>query len=143
MLRRIIKKLYCREKNRKKLIDTESQSALNKIWATGMQEEMQFWYNWFKEKGGQWKVSYLKRLNPDAIVEGQLANYVRLAQNEAEKEDYQGTHQWNFCIDNNEYIIWNRYIRISIDEFFSKKAATVYLGMDNQYEEIVVLQKIG
>lgn len=36
--------------------------------------------------------------------------------NEAEKEGYTGFHQWNFCEENQRFIIWNKNKRIDVNE---------------------------
>ncbi len=36
--------------------------------------------------------------------------------NEAESEQYQGLHQWNFCQQDGQFVIWNRQRRIVVDE---------------------------
>jgi SAM-dependent methyltransferase len=39
--------------------------------------------------------------------------------NEAEAEGYEGFHQWNFDLQHDHFIIWNRNIRIDASEYFS------------------------
>jgi len=43
--------------------------------------------------------------------------------NEAENERYQDMHQWNFCEENGQFIIWNKDARHNITEMFAYKAA--------------------
>lgn len=45
--------------------------------------------------------------------------------NEAEKENYVGFHQWNFCQDGDRFVIWNGSARIDVNEALRKKAEVV------------------
>ncbi len=42
--------------------------------------------------------------------------------NEAEKENYVGFHQWNFCQADNQFVIWNEKTRISINDILTEHA---------------------
>jgi SAM-dependent methyltransferase len=42
--------------------------------------------------------------------------YLDHAINEGKNEGYRGMHQWNFTEEKGEYIIWNRRMRVSVDE---------------------------
>lgn len=42
--------------------------------------------------------------------------------NEAEKENYTGFHQWNFCEENKEFIIWNKDTKINVNETLKGRA---------------------
>lgn len=46
--------------------------------------------------------------------------------NVGEKEGYDGLHQWNFCWQDGEFIIWNNDLRISVNKELSG-IADVYL----------------
>jgi hypothetical protein len=45
------------------------------------------------------------------------------AVNEAERQSYHGLHQWNFCQENNQFILWNAKERINVNEAFKNFAA--------------------
>lgn len=42
--------------------------------------------------------------------------YVGVFENEAEKEAYDGLHQWNFTVDDGTLFLWNKQQRICLDE---------------------------
>lgn len=46
------------------------------------------------------------------------------ATNEAENENYEGFHQWNFDADSGRFIIWNKQTRIDANDHFAKYAST-------------------
>ena len=51
--------------------------------------------------------------------------YLRHAHNEGERQKYHGLHQWNFCEENNRFIVWRGDSRVDVLEA---------LGMDVQCE---------
>lgn len=44
------------------------------------------------------------------------------ATNEAENENYEGFHQWNFDVIDGAFVVWNKEVQINADEYFSKFA---------------------
>ena len=36
--------------------------------------------------------------------------------NEAENMEYQGFHQWNFCVENEDFIIWDKQSHVSVKD---------------------------
>lgn len=47
-----------------------------------------------------------------------LTHYV----NEAEQEHYEGLHQWNFCLEDEQFVIWNKHDRIVVAEHLPSAA---------------------
>jgi hypothetical protein len=41
---------------------------------------------------------------------------LRHYENEAETANYEGFHQWNFCVDDGHFIIWNPESRLSVND---------------------------
>jgi SAM-dependent methyltransferase len=74
-----------------------------------------------------------------AIDVVKIDHHVRLAHqpNEAEREQYVGLHQWNFCSDNGRFIIWNRQRRIDVTELLSPFATVTSLGKDPAPEILI------
>jgi SAM-dependent methyltransferase len=62
------------------------------------------------------------------------------ANNEAEKEKYVGFHQWNFCREDDTFIIWNKDTRIDVNEEL-KDLAELRITGDNAWN-IVEMRKI-
>ncbi len=60
--------------------------------------------------------------------------------NEAEKENYVGFHQWNFCQQDGKFIIWNKHERIDVREVL-KKEAQVSIHGDAQWN-VVEIRKL-
>ncbi len=63
--------------------------------------------------------------NPLLIIKNMLAlvkvnRYMLLehATNEAENENYFGLHQWNFNVENGDFVVWNKQLRHNITEIF-------------------------
>jgi hypothetical protein len=50
------------------------------------------------------------------------------AANEAEKANYVGFHQWNICMENNEFILWNKSARINVSEELKQIAKFAVTG---------------
>ena len=57
--------------------------------------------------------------------------------NEAEKENYVGFHQWNFCKENNHFVIWNRKSRITVNDIF-KEHADIKITGDDSYNVVEI-----
>jgi SAM-dependent methyltransferase len=57
--------------------------------------------------------------------------------NEAEKESYKGFHQWNFCRENDYFVIWNRKNRIPVNDIF-KEQAYIQIAGDNTYNLVEI-----
>lgn len=51
-------------------------------------------------------------------------------QNEAEAEKYHGLHQWNFCEQGGDFIIWNKSARHNVTELFRATYVTVAHAKD-------------
>jgi SAM-dependent methyltransferase len=65
------------------------------------------------------------------------------AKNEAEREDYQGFHQWNLCVENNEFFIWRKEIRYNISKMF-KKATDINIEKTNEdWVGVIITKKAG
>lgn len=47
-----------------------------------------------------------------------LTHYI----NEAEQEHYEGLHQWNFCLDDEQFVIWNKRERLVVAEHLPSAA---------------------
>lgn len=48
--------------------------------------------------------------------------------NEAERENYAGFHQWNFCREGEKFIIWNKGARIDVNEALRGQAEVTISG---------------
>src|SRR5512135_2362239 len=50
---------------------------MNKVtWEKGVQNEKEFWTDWFKNKGGQWSKDYANRLDADLPFQEYLVEYL-------------------------------------------------------------------
>lgn len=61
--------------------------------------------------------------------------------NEAEGGDYTGLHQWNFCVDDDDLIIWNKQSRHSLRAEFRGLAEVVELSDPGSEWVVAVLKK--
>jgi SAM-dependent methyltransferase len=61
--------------------------------------------------------------------------------NEAEKGKYVGFHQWNFCREDDKFIIWNKDTRIDVHEAL-KSLAEVTISGDQDWN-VVEIRKMG
>lgn len=59
--------------------------------------------------------------------------------NEAEKENYNGFHQWNFCEENNQFIIWDKDTTINVNDVLAGKAEVMITG--NMNSNVVEIKK--
>ena len=57
--------------------------------------------------------------------------------NEAEKESYDGFHQWNFCKEKNHFVIWNIDSKINVTDIF-KEQADIQITGDNTYNVVEI-----
>lgn len=62
--------------------------------------------------------------------------------NEAEKENYVGFHQWNFCREKNEFIIWNREDKINVNEELKGHAEVAITG-DESWTNVEIRKMDG
>ena len=51
--------------------------------------------------------------------------------NEGENESYEGFHQWNFDVENDDFVIWNRTDRINASKFFAESAVVTAIKKEN------------
>lgn len=69
--------------------------------------------------------------------------YVILAHNvnEAENENYEGMHQWNFCAEhdeqNRDFVIWNRSLRIGVNQLLKSIADLESLTQQDHFVMVV------
>jgi SAM-dependent methyltransferase len=63
------------------------------------------------------------------------------ATNEAERENYTGFHQWNLCIENDNFFIWRKEIKYCISKIFEKYTDIILKGT-NDYCEVAIIKKI-
>lgn len=61
--------------------------------------------------------------------------------NEAENANYEGFHQWNFCVENRDMIVWNRSARESLKSHLNSHAEIVSISPDGDNWVSVVLNK--
>jgi len=66
---------------------------------------------------------------------------LRHAMNEAERENYSGFHQWNLCIENNNFFIWRKEIKYCISKIFGKYI-DIALNGANDYCEVAITKKL-
>jgi SAM-dependent methyltransferase len=78
------------------------------------------------------------------LKEGSYA-YLEHAENEAEWENYDGTHHWNFTEVDGHFIIWSTERRIDVSVLCSKYAsiAVQRIFEGNRYKIIVDIKKIN
>ncbi len=57
---------------------------------------------------------------------------------EAEREQYQGFHQWNFRVEGEDLIVWNRSGRASLRAAIGARAEVVELGPDPNWAWVVL-----
>ena len=63
--------------------------------------------------------------------------------NEAEKQEYQGFHQWNFCVENEDFIIWDKQSRVSVKDRLRGLAEIVEISPSGSDWVQAVLRKVG
>jgi ubiquinone/menaquinone biosynthesis C-methylase UbiE len=66
---------------------------------------------------------------------------MRHARNEGETQGYQGLHQWNLCIDDSDYLIWNPEVRTSVLSEFGDWAELVHLERPGGPWELAIIEK--
>jgi len=67
---------------------------------------------------------------------------LRHIENEAEKENYMGFHQWNLCVENNNFLIWRKEIKYCISKMFEKYIDVSFEKTDGYYFGVVIIKKI-
>jgi SAM-dependent methyltransferase len=60
--------------------------------------------------------------------------------NEAENGNYVGLHQWNFCAENGHFVIWNRKMRISVNDALSDIAHVTVKESEAAEQEKAMVQ---
>jgi SAM-dependent methyltransferase len=66
---------------------------------------------------------------------------MRHARDEGESKGYDGLHQWNLCIEDGDYLIWNREVRTSVRSEFGDWSKLVHLEDPRPPWELVVVEK--
>lgn len=73
---------------------------------------------------------------------------LRHTENEGQRENYQGLHQWNLSIHNeeNSFVIWNEEVRYDIKKMFSAYADFVYYpetceGEGGNFNKVIITKK--
>lgn len=66
---------------------------------------------------------------------------LRHADNEAERENYNGLHQWNLTIENSEFFIWNKSIRYNITQLFQNCCDFSYRQDAQSNNHVVIIRK--
>jgi SAM-dependent methyltransferase len=61
--------------------------------------------------------------------------------NEAESMSYAGFHQWNFCADNGDFVIWNREIRLCVNEVLGDEAKVTVRQSEADQQLLISLRK--
>ena len=64
------------------------------------------------------------------VVKNDCCVFLSHATNEAERENYSGFHQWNFCMEGDKFIIWNKDARIDVASELSGYAEVTVRGDD-------------
>lgn len=62
--------------------------------------------------------------------------------NEAEKANYEGFHQWNLCIENEKFLIWNKNERHFVDDIFSDMIKISFLFIEDNKWITVKIKKL-
>ncbi len=68
--------------------------------------------------------------------------YIQHSANEAEREQYKGMHQWNFCIENNSLFIWNQLERHNISDLTSKLVSLEEISANGSINVDVIFRKL-
>ncbi len=64
--------------------------------------------------------------------------------NEAENANYDGFHQWNFCVENRDMVIWNRSCRENLKAHIDGLAHIVSISPDgNNWVSVILRKKSG
>jgi hypothetical protein len=58
--------------------------------------------------------------------------------NEAENEKYTGFHQWNLCVENNNFIIWRQNVKYNVSSIVSNFAEVIVEDKDENWIGIVI-----
>jgi len=58
--------------------------------------------------------------------------------NEAEKESYIGFHQWNLCVENNNFIVWRQNVKYNVSSIVSNFAEVIVEDKDENWVGIVI-----
>ena len=68
--------------------------------------------------------------------------YIQHSANEAEHEKYQGMHQWNFCIENNSLVIWNKSDRFNMTDLTKALVCVDEMSANGSMNVDIVFKKI-
>jgi SAM-dependent methyltransferase len=75
------------------------------------------------------------------VVKKNCFIFMSHASNEAEKENYIGFHQWNFCREGDKFIVWNKDIRIDVNEEL-KNLAEITIRGDQSWNIVEMRRKL-
>lgn len=73
------------------------------------------------------------------VVKPGCCVFMSHALNEAENENYAGFHQWNFSVESDKFIIWNKHSRIDVND---ELGANVDLNVFGNGGHTVVIRKV-
>lgn len=75
------------------------------------------------------------------VVKNNKYIHLRHRKNEAENANYTGLHQWNFTVENSEFLIWNKKIHYNITKLFKNCCDFSYRTTPGSNDVVVIIKK--